>query len=68
LTTEQERKSTELSNRETELYSYIRDLMKNLRKSTEDLAQSINYRNCSWWLADKWYEDKDINEVYVNFG
>lgn len=68
LTTEQEWKSTELSNRETELYSYIRDLMKNLRKSTEDLAQSINYRNCSWWLADKWYEDKDINEVYVNFG
>lgn len=68
LTTEQEQKNTEISNRETELFAHTQDLMKNLKKSTEDLVHSIKCRNCSWRLADRWYEDKDINEVFVNFG
>lgn len=68
LTTEQTQKNIELSNRETELYAYLQDLMKDLRKSTEDLAQSINYRKLSWQVANRWFEDSDINEVFVNFG
>ena len=66
-TKENEQTDKELKKREKEILERLTALSDKVEKSTDKLAKSIGFKDYSWKLKDKWYEDPDINEVYVSF-
>ncbi len=67
-TSEEQRLDDELKQKEAEIKNRLLNLSDNAKASLTKLADSIRYRNISWSIKDRWYQDPDINEVYVNFG
>ncbi len=67
-TDEQKQRDKELTQREKEVFEQLVGLSDTARASLNELAKSIGYRKIAWSLSDDWYNDPDINEVYVNFG
>ena len=66
-TKENEQMDQELKKQEKEIFERLTELSEKLENSTNKLAKTIDYRKCFWYVWEKWYEDPDINEVYVDF-
>ncbi len=67
-TDEQKQRDQALSEQETAYRDRLAELSNTAHESLKRLAASIGYRNIAWSVDGKWYQDSDINEVYVNFG
>ena len=68
LTDEQKQEDAELTEKEKTYQKKLVELSDTARKSLDALAKSIGYRNIAWSISGSWYNDTDVNEVYVNFG
>lgn len=67
-TDEERQLDKELTEKENEIFDRLIELSNRARTSLTDLANAVGYRGISWHVDDIWYQDQDVNEVYVNFG
>ncbi len=65
---EEKQINKELTAREKEIREKLIELSDAARSSLRELAKSIGYRKIAWSISGNWYQDADINAVYVNFG
>ena len=66
-TEEQKQQDAAFAEKETAYYDELIAQSKQARESLNALAKAVGYRGISWSIDGQWFEDKDINEVYVNF-
>ena len=64
----QKQQNTALTEKETTYREQLIALSEAAHTSLRKLAEAIGYRGITWSIEDAWYKDRDITEVYVNFG
>ncbi len=67
-TSAQKQRDKELTQKETDCRSAVKTLMDEAKASTTELIEALKLKGIAWYIHGDWYEDTDINEIYVAFG
>ena len=67
-TSAQKQRDKELTQKETDCRSAVKALMDEAKASTTKLIEALKLKGIAWYIHGDWYDDTDINEIYVAFG